>query len=126
MVEPTIVEVVAKLKIASKTALEPRIQLELMAKPKITQELKIALEPVTKPKIQLVELKIALEPMTQPKIQLESVAESKIVKVVAEQTIVKAEAEVKMAPKVALEPKIASLAMVYPNMALDAVLNASD
>lgn len=64
--------------------------------------------------------------MTQLKIQLESVAESKIVEVVAEQTIVKAEAEVKMAPQAALEPKIVSLAMVYPNMALDAVLNASD
>ncbi|CAB4297576.1 unnamed protein product [Prunus armeniaca] len=75
-------------------------------------ELKIALEPVREQKIQLVELKIAPEPVAQPKIQLEPLAEP---------TIVEAVAEVKMAPKATLEPKIASVAAAYLKM--DDVLN---
>lgn len=97
----TVVETMAKVKIAPEEALEPKIQLEFMEEPKITLESKIAPEPVTKPKIQLVKSKIAPELVVQPKIQRESVAESKIVEAMVEWMIVKAIAEVKIALKAA-------------------------
>ncbi|CAB4297578.1 unnamed protein product [Prunus armeniaca] len=77
-------------------------------------ESKIAQEPMHEPKIQLAEPKIEPEPVAQSKIQLEPLAVA---------TIVEAVAEVKMAPKAELEPKISSVAAAYLKMAPDGVLN---